>query len=210
MKKTTLVLAATSFLFLHGCNDSNTSETSIQPNDPKPISPKGIKKDSTKNLAGEPTTSNNNIIVMELQHGSVEIALYPEIAPNHVKRIKDLTREKFYDGIVFHRVIDGFMAQTGDPTGTGTGGSKKPNLKAEFNDTSHKRGVLSMARSQSPHSANSQFFIVLSTSPHLDNNYTAFGRVIKGMKFVDKIKKGAPGSGSVVNPDKIIRMYIKD
>ena len=150
-----------------------------------------------------------NTIVMTLKDGKVLIELYPDKAPNHVNQIKELTREGFYNGIVFHRVIDGFMVQGGDPTGTGTGKSSKPNLKSEFNDIKHVRGVLSMARSADPHSANSQFFIMLAESPHLDGQYTAFGKVIEGMEFVDKIKKGDRyDNGTVTNPDKIVKMEV--
>ena len=150
-----------------------------------------------------------NIIVMELKDGTVEIELFPNKAPEHVKRIKELTREGFYNGVVFHRVIKNFMAQTGDPTGTGMGGSPKPDLKAEFNDIHHERGIVSMARSMNPNSANSQFFIVLATASHLDKQYTAFGKVISGMEFIDKIKKGSEDdNGQVTNPDKIISMKI--
>lgn len=153
---------------------------------------------------------SNPEIKMELSSGGeVIIELYPDKAPKHVKRILELTKEKFYDGIVFHRVINGFMVQTGDPTGTGMGGSTKPDLPAEFNDIKHVRGVLSMARSMSPNSANSQFFIMLGDSPHLDGQYSAFGRVISGMEFVDKIKKGdSRNNGQVDNPDKILKMSI--
>ena len=145
-----------------------------------------------------------NTIYLELKNGTVVIELLPEKAPKHVERIKKLTREGFYDGIIFHRVIDGFMAQTGDPTGTGMGGSELPDLKAEFNSEPHARGVLSMARSSSPNSANSQFFIVFRDSNFLDNQYTVWGRVTKGMNFVDKIAKGEPPR----NPDKIISMKV--
>lgn len=149
-------------------------------------------------------------VMIQLKDGIVEIELFPDKAPNHVKRFLELTQEGFYDGIVFHRVIDGFMVQTGDPTGTGMGGSSKPDLKAEFNDTKHVRGILSMARSASPNSANSQFFIVTKDSPHLDGQYTAFGRVVSGMEFVDKIKKGDQNrNGTVSNPDKMLKVYIK-
>lgn len=144
-----------------------------------------------------------NSLFLELEQGRVVIELRPDIAPNTVARIKELAREHFYDGIVFHRVIDGFMAQTGDPTGTGMGGSGK-NLKAEFNDAPHLRGAVSMARASDPDSADSQFFIVLADSPFLDRQYTVFGRVISGMQFVDQIKKGDPNkNGTVSNPDKI-------
>ena len=149
-----------------------------------------------------------NTLYIDLAQGRVEIELLPKVAPMHVERIKTLVRQKFYDGIVFHRVIDGFMAQTGDPTGTGLGGSKLPDLRAEFSDEPHIRGALSMARASSPNSANSQFFIVLKDSRFLDNQYTVWGRVVKGMDLVDKIKKGAPGSGAVNNPDKMIKVRL--
>src|SRR5215468_2008110 len=143
-----------------------------------------------------------NQLYLELDSGRVVIDLRPDLAPNHVARIKELAREKFYDGIVFHRVIDGFMAQTGDPTGTGMGGSGKK-LKAEFNSGKHGRGTCSMARAQDPDSADSQFFICFENANFLDGQYTVWGEVIVGMEHVDKIKRGAPGSGTVTNPDKI-------
>ena len=149
-----------------------------------------------------------NTIYLELKDGRVVIELLPELAPNHVKRIKELSRAGFYDGIVFHRVIEGFMAQTGDPTGTGGGGSDKPNLKAEFSSERHLRGVVSMARSHNPNSANSQFFIVFNDASWLDNQYTVWGRVTSGMEFVDQIKKGHPRSGEVDDPDKIVSMKV--
>jgi cyclophilin family peptidyl-prolyl cis-trans isomerase len=149
-----------------------------------------------------------NTVIMELKDGNVVIELRPEWAPAHVERIKTLTKKGFYNGIVFHRVIDGFMAQTGDPTGTGTGGSDLADLKQEFNSNKHIRGTLSMARSMSPDSANSQFFICFDEAPWLDNQYTAFGQVISGMDYVDMIKKGAGNNGTVNNPDKIISMKI--
>ena len=150
-----------------------------------------------------------NTIYLQLKDGRVVIQLRPDLAPEHVKRIKELTREGFYDGVVFHRVIEGFMAQTGDPTGTGMGGSKLPNLKAEFNDAKHIRGTLSMARSQSPNSANSQFYICFKPASFLDGQYTVFGQVIEGMEFVDNIKKGDPdNNGSVSSPDKIVSMKV--
>ncbi len=148
-----------------------------------------------------------NTLYLDLKDGRVVIEMYPEKAPNHVARIKELAREGFYDGIVFHRVIDGFMAQTGDPTGTGTGGSGKK-LKAEFNDISHTRGVVSMARAQHPDSADSQFFICFKDSTFLDEQYTAWGKVTTGMELVDKIKKGHPQSGEVAKPDKIVKMQV--
>ena len=163
----------------------------------------------------------SNIMILKLTYGDVEIELYPDKAPNHVKRFKELSEAGEYDGVVFHRVIDGFMAQTGDVkfgnsnkpdfnlSLAGTGGSNKPDLKAEFTDIAHTRGIISAARSASPDSANSQFFICFESAPHLDRQYSAFGKVIKGMEFVDKIKKGDPGSGSVSDPDKIISLRSK-
>jgi peptidylprolyl isomerase len=151
-----------------------------------------------------------NTLVMELEHGTVVIEMLPEVAPKHVARIKELTREGFYDGIVFHRVMAGFMAQTGDPTGTGRGGSGQ-NIDAEFSSEPYLRGTLGMARSQSPNSADSQFFITLAPARFLDNQYTVWGRVIEGMDAVDQIKKAPAGSqsGTVDDPDKMIRMRVK-
>ena len=140
-----------------------------------------------------------NTLIMETTKGKVVIALRPDLAPKHVERIKKLVREGFYDGIVFHRVIDGFMAQTGCPKGTGTGGSKYPNLPAEFNAEPHVRGVCSMARAANPDSGDSQFFIVFDDARFLDKQYTVWGKVTAGMENVDKIKRGEP----VSNPDKI-------
>ena len=149
-----------------------------------------------------------NTLYMDLKYGRVVIELRPDLAPNTCARIKQLVREHFYDGIVFHRVIDGFMAQTGDPTGTGMGGSGQK-LRAEFSDAPHVRGTVSMARAQDPNSADSQFFIVLADSRFLDGQYTVFGQVVKGMEYVDEIKKGDPlRNGMVTDPDKIIRMRV--
>ena len=145
-----------------------------------------------------------NTLVLETTKGRVVIALRPDLAPGHVERIKTLAREGFYDGVVFHRVIDGFMAQTGDPTGTGTGGSKLPDLKAEFTSEPHVRGVCSMARSSQPNSANSQFFICFGDARFLDKQYTVWGKVTEGMENVDKIKRGEP----VRDPDKIVKMQL--
>jgi cyclophilin family peptidyl-prolyl cis-trans isomerase len=145
-----------------------------------------------------------NTIVMDTTKGRVVIELRPDLAPKHVERIKQLAREGFYDGIVFHRVIDGFMAQVGCPHGTGTGGSKHPNLPAEFNEEPHVRGTVSMARAQSPNSANSQFFIVFDDAQFLDRQYTVWGKVTEGMDNVDQIKRGEP----VQNPDKIVTMRV--
>lgn len=145
-----------------------------------------------------------NTLIMDTTQGRVVIQMRPDLAPNHVARIKELVREGFYDGIVFHRVIDGFMAQTGDPTGTGMGGSELPDLRAEFSDAPFQRGTLGMARSSDPNSANSQFFICFAEADWLNGQYTVFGEVVEGMEFVDKIKRGEP----VQNPDKIIKMQV--
>ncbi len=145
-----------------------------------------------------------NTLVIDTTQGRVVIEMRPDLAPKHVERIKELAREGFYDGIVFHRVIDGFMAQTGCPHGTGTGGSKQPNLPAEFNAEPHVRGVCSMARSSNPNSANSQFFICFDDARFLDKQYTVWGKVIEGMDNVDKIKRGEP----VQNPDKMTKMQV--
>jgi cyclophilin family peptidyl-prolyl cis-trans isomerase len=145
-----------------------------------------------------------NTLIMETSKGRVLIAMRPDLAPKHVERIKTLAREGFYDGVPFHRVIEGFMAQTGCPHGTGTGGSSYPNLKAEFNAEPHVRGVCSMARAQSPDSANSQFFICFDDATFLDKKYTVWGKVIEGMENVDKIKRGEP----VQNPDKMLSVKV--
>lgn len=149
-----------------------------------------------------------NTLYLDLEDGRVVIEMLPDVAPNHVARIKELVREGFYDGVVFHRVIPGFMAQTGDPTGTGRGGSGQ-NLKAEFSKIPHVRGTVSMARAQHPDSADSQFFIVFAAAPHLNGQYTAWGQVVSGMEFVDNIKKGsASNNGMVPDPDRIVRMRV--
>ena len=152
-------------------------------------------------------TDLSNVLYLDLSSGGrVTVRLYPTIAPNHVERIKTLTRQGFYDGVKFHRVIEGFMAQTGDPTGTGTGGSDLPDLTAEFSKLPHLRGTLSMARAQSEDSANSQFFIVFQPNFKLDNKYTIFGRVTSGMEYVDAIQRGEPPA----NPDIIIQASLGD
>ena len=152
------------------------------------------------------TPAQGNTLILELKDGPVTIELLPDVAPNHVERIKLLVGRGFYDGTPFHRVIEGFMAQGGDPTGTGTGGARDlPDLKAEFNKVSFTRGVCGMARSQSPNSASSQFFICFADATFLDGQYTVWGRVTDGMDVVDKIKRGAPGSGTVNGPDTLIR-----
>ena len=149
-----------------------------------------------------------NMLYLELKTGRVTIELRPDLAPNHVARIKELAREGFYDGLKFHRVIAGFMAQTGDPKGNGTGGSGQ-NLDAEFSDERHTRGTLSMARAQNPNSADSQFFIVLKDAPHLDGQYTVWGKVKDGMEHVDQIKLGSSSNnGAVKDPDSIVSLKV--
>jgi cyclophilin family peptidyl-prolyl cis-trans isomerase len=150
------------------------------------------------------TSDPENTLVLETTKGKVVIALRPDLAPKHVERMKTLAREGFYDGIVFHRVIDGFMAQCGCPHGLGTGGSTHPNLPAEFSAEPHVRGTCSMARSSNPNSANSQFFICFDDARFLDKQYTVWGQVTEGMENVDKIKRGEP----VANPDKIVSMKV--
>lgn len=145
-----------------------------------------------------------NMLYMELKSGRVTIKLRPDLAPNHVERVKELVRAKFYDGIVFHRVIPGFMAQTGDPTGTGTGGSDKPDLKAEFSKEPFKRGTIGAARSASPDSANSQWFICFEPASHLNSQYTVWGEIVEGMELVDKIAPGEPPA----TPDKIVTLRV--
>ena len=157
-------------------------------------------------------------MILKLKNGEVKIELFPDVAPNHVKRFKTLANSNKYDGVVFHRVIDGFMAQTGDVeygnstnakfdlNRAGTGSSDLPDLKSEFSDLPHEKGTLSMARSSNPNSANSQFFICFESASHLDRQYTIFGKVVSGMEFVDSIKRGEGSSGSVSNPDIIISL----
>lgn len=152
-----------------------------------------------------------NTLILELKDGPVVIALRPDLAPGHVARVKELARQGFYDGVVFHRVIPGFMAQTGDPTGTGSGGSDLPDLEAEFSDESHVRGTVSAARSSNPNSANSQFFICFDEAPWLDRQYSVWGRVVEGMEHVDAVKKGGEHNNGAISgaPDKILRMRVE-
>ena len=169
----------------------------------------------------KPTLAKEDTMILKLKDGNVIIELFSDVAPNHVKRFKQLSKEKKYDGVVFHRVIDGFMAQTGDVEygnsnldtydiqRAGTGGSEYPDLKAEFSNIPHERGTLSMARSSDPNSANSQFFICFKASPSLDRQYTVFGKVVQGMEFVDLIKRGEGSNGEVSDPDQIISLSAK-
>ena len=165
--------------------------------------------------------ANNNIMILKIKYGEVEIELFDDVAPKHVERFKKLANDGRYDGVVFHRVIEGFMAQTGDVkfgntnspdfnlSLAGTGGSEFPDVKAEFSDIPHQRGTLSAARSSDPNSFNSQFFICFDSAPHLDRQYSAFGKVVKGMEFIDMIKKGSDPNGGVLDPDKIISLRSK-
>lgn len=187
---------------------------------------KSLGKSETKNLTSEETkqlgvsesrgkkmkhsynvADAENALVMKLKDGEVVIEMFPDDAPNHVARIKELVREGFYNGLKFHRVIEGFMAQTGCPLGTGTGGSGKK-LKAEFNKIPHTRGIVSMARAMHPDSADSQFFICYDDCPHLNGQYTVWGKVVSGMEFVDNIRKGGGYNGMVSGPDEIISMQV--
>ena len=182
-----------------GCNSSTTETAKIEN--------EKMEKAATCDISGD--AAKENIVFLHVKSGCVAIELLPKIAPDHVTRISTLVKNGFYDGIVFHRVIDGFMAQTGDPTGTGTGGSDLPDLKAEFSKEPFVRGVLGMARSQSLNSANSQFFIMFAPGDFLNGQYTVFGKVISGMQHVDNIKKGDQGdNGSVSDPDMIIKMQM--
>jgi len=153
----------------------------------------------------------SDYLILDLKDGPVKIKLRDDLAPNHVERIKTLAGQGFYDGVVFHRVIPGFMAQTGDPTGTGMGGSELPDLKAEFSNEKHKRGTVSAARSQNPNSANSQFYICFDDAPWLDRQYSVWGEVVEGMDNVDKIKKGGEHNNGAISgePDKILKARIE-
>jgi peptidylprolyl isomerase len=182
------LLAVIAALVLFGCNAATSEDRAATP---------------AAQAAAE------NMLVMETDRGQVTIELLPQLAPNHVDRIKTLAERGFYDGVAFHRVIDGFMAQTGDPTGTGAGGSDLPDLAAEFSAEPFKRGVIGMARASDPDSANSQFFIMLADGDFLNGQYTVVGKVAEGMEVVDQIRKGdSAANGKVENPDKIIKMRV--
>ena len=163
----------------------------------------------TMSDADAQTTDLENTLYMDLKDGRVVIRLRPDLAPKHVERVKALARKHFYDGTPFHRVIEGFMAQGGDPTGTGTGGSPMPDLVAEFSPPAKVlRGTVGAARTGNPNSANSQFYIMFAPASHLDGQYTIWGQVVQGMEFIDKIKRGSGGGGTVSSPDKIIRVQV--
>lgn len=186
------VLAAGLVLVLAACSSGPREETSSVPTAPE--------------RAATPEPSGGEELHLQLEDGLVVIRLRPDLAPNHVARYKQLAEQGFYDGTPFHRVIDGFMAQGGDPTGTGMGGSELPDLKAEFSDARFVRGTVGAARSREPDSANSQFFIVYGDAPHLNGGYTVWGEVVSGMEQVDALKRGEP----VVNPDRIVTMRVAD
>jgi peptidylprolyl isomerase len=171
------------------------------------LSPDVPSTDKARQPTPSPQNSTGERVYLDLKDGRVVIELLPEVAPKHVERFRTLIKQGFYNGLKFHRVIDGFMVQGGDPDGDGTGSSKLPDLKAEFSSTPFKRGTLGAARTQDPNTANSQFFICLADAPQLDGKYTAFGQVIEGMQFIDRIKKGGAGGG-VLNPDSIVKMQL--
>ena len=168
-----------------------------------------MSEEAQSQAAGGPALDPENTLYMDLKDGRVVIRLRPDLAPKHVERVKALARKGFYDGTPFHRVIEGFMAQGGDPTGTGGGGSDMGNVPAEFTrNVRFLRGTVGAARTGDPNSANSQFYIMFAPAPHLDGQYSIWGQVVQGMEFVDKIKRGSGGGGSVRDPDKIIRMRV--
>jgi peptidylprolyl isomerase len=173
-----------------------------------PFAPALAQVALTQAAHAAPASDPQNTVDLDTKHGRIVIHLRPDLAPKTVAQFKTLVKQGFYNGLTFHRVIAGFMAQTGDPTGTGGGGSTLPNLDAEFTSTPFKRGTLGMARTNDPNSANSQFFICLADAPFLNGKYTVFGEVVSGMKVVDQIKKGDPDSGAVTDPDKIVKMQM--
>lgn len=187
-------------------NKSPVADPETKETKPTTTSSKAQLKTTKKTLVPQDKV-NMDLLTwnIQLKDGMVKIKLRPDLAPNHVKRIQALTQQKFYDGLKFHRVINGFMAQTGDPTGTGRSGSSLGEIDAEFSKVPFERGVVGMARAQDPNSANSQFFIMFKAAPSLNNNYTVIGEVLKGMEFVDKIKKGAGPGGGVTDPDTMIK-----
>ncbi len=205
MTRMLVVLAA---LMLAACNPTSQSPTSDS--GAKSPAPAASQAPDDGKAGATPATADDNTVILETKDGQIVIQLRPDLAPHHVAQLKTLIKRKFYDGVVFHRVIGGFMAQTGDPTGTGTGGSDLPDIKAEFGPEPFERGVVGMARSSDPDSANSQFFIMFDAAPSLNGKYTVVGKVIKGMDVVDKIKKGdAAANGMVENPDRIVKMRLQ-
>lgn len=212
-----IILVLTVILIVKGFMMGNVlakSDTKVlDKSDTKSIGVEETKKLEVSETRGKKMKHSYNVkdqenaLVLKLKDGEVVIEMFPEEAPNHVARIKELVREGFYNGLKFHRVIDGFMAQTGCPLGNGTGGSGKK-LKAEFNRVPHTRGTVSMARAMDPNSADSQFFICFDDAPHLDGQYTVWGKVVSGMEYVDNIKKGGGYNGMVYDPDVIVSMEV--
>jgi peptidylprolyl isomerase len=195
-----MMLVASLFLATGAMAQQQPSPEDLKP---APVLP---KMQASKPVAGPAQVTDEDVLYLDLSTGGrVAILMRPDIAPKHVERIRTLVRQHFYDGLTFHRVIDGFMAQGGDPLGTGQGGSKLPDLKAEFNDLPHVRGAVAMARAQDPDSANSQFYIMLQPTLRLDHQYTVWGRVMSGMEYVDAIEKGEPPA----NPSRILQASIK-
>lgn len=195
---------------LSACNNSQVETPKSEAPTEQSEAEKAPEKDDQSAIASndDAMSDMDDTLYLDLKDGRVTIKLRPDLAPKHVAQIKALTKKGFYDGIVFHRVIDGFMAQTGDPTGTGMGGSDLPDLPAEFSDEPFARGVVGMARSQNPNSANSQFFIMFEQGDFLNGQYTVFGEVVDGMEHVDKIKRGEGQNGMVDGPDKIVKMQL--
>jgi peptidylprolyl isomerase len=237
MRLAKLALLATLSLGLTACGQDSAEDTTKKEGEAKPAAgatetgakPAETKAAETKAVtatappADEPAASppaaqpaatpagDGNTLIMEVRGGKVTIVLRPDLAPKHVARVKQLTQEGFYNGLKFHRVIEGFMAQTGDPTGTGAGGSKYEDLPAEFSATPYKRGTIGAARTNNPNSANSQFFICFTDTgcKMLTGSYTVWGQVTAGMEHIDKVKRGVPGSGTVAGPDVIEKMYLQ-
>lgn len=197
-----LIIASAGWQFLNADKDAASPNGTTQ-----------VEQSASAGVSDAQIIPNHGKVIkayMELKDGTVEIALWPDLAPKHVAQVTTLIKEGFYDNVVFHRVIDGFMAQTGDPTGTGMGGSELADIPAEFSDARYIRGTLGMARAQDPNSANSQFFITFGDTPFLEGDYTVFGQVISGMEYVDAIKKGDPQSGLMSDPDKIISFRLAE
>ncbi len=205
-----LIAALIMMIGLSACNDSQVETPKSDAPVEQGEAEKAPKTDDQSAIASNDDAMSDldDTLYLDLKDGRVTIKLRPDLAPKHVAQIKALTKKGFYDGIVFHRVIDGFMAQTGDPTGTGMGGSDLPDLPAEFSEEPFARGVVGMARSQDPNSANSQFFIMFEQGDFLNGQYTVFGEVADGMEHVDKIKRGEGQNGMVDGPDKIVKMQL--
>lgn len=206
-KFTNTVLFLAIFAFLTACSSDDAGLESIESNAP-PETPQAADDGAADEAVSQ--DASGDLVNLELEDGIVTIRLRPDLAPKHVEQIKTLVAQDFYDGVVFHRVIDGFMAQTGDPTGTGMGGSDLPDIPAEFSNEPFERGTVGMARSSDPNSANSQFFIMFDEGSFLNGQYTVIGEVIDGMEYVDQIKRGTGQNGMVSEPDRIVKMELAD